>query len=163
MLRRSVGRSGSAGWRRTGSTRRLSVASRLAIAVIVVAASAIATASAIGLVTGTRANDRLIEQRLVAAVSAERFEVQAALGRLRSQIGLLATSPSTADSIERLRIATAELALPSPTVLADQRDSLRDQYLRSVIPELERTAGGDLDITELMPDSATGVHLQHAF
>lgn len=163
MLRRSVGRSDPAGWRRTGSTRRLSVASRLAIAVIVVAASAIATASAIGLVTGTRANDRLTEKRLVAAVSAERFEVQAALTRLRSQIGLLATSPSTADSIERLRAATAELTLPSPAVLADQRDSLRDQYLRSVIPELERTVGGDLDITELVPDSAIGVHLQHAF
>lgn len=149
--------------RRTRPTRRLSVTSRLAIAVIVVAASAIATASAVGLVTGTRANDRLVEQRLVAAVSAERFEARAALDRLRSQIGLLASSPSTAEAIERLARVTAELTVPSGAVLVDERDELRDQYLRSVIPELERTAGGDLDVTELVPDSAVGIHLQHAF
>lgn len=143
--------------------RRLSVASRLAIAVIVVAASAIATASAVGLVTGSRANDRLVEQRLVAAVSAERFEVQAALERLRSQITLLAASPSTADSIQRLRTATDQLTLPGPIVLADEQEALRDHYLRSVIPVLERTAGGDLDTTDLVPDSAVGIHLQHAF
>ena len=139
------------------------MASRLAIAIIVVAASAIATASAVGLVTGTRANDRLVEQRLVTAVSAERFEAQAALARLRSQIGLLASSPSTADTIRRLETATAELTLPPTEVLAEQRQALRDQYLSSVMPRLEQAASGDLDITELIPATAVGIHLQQAF
>ncbi|MGB5759357.1 MAG: adenylate/guanylate cyclase domain-containing protein [Acidimicrobiales bacterium] len=143
--------------------RSISVASRIAATIVAVSVVSLAVATIVGLRTGRDLANELDEERLSGLRTTGAFDVANYMGSLAQTATIVANSPATADTIEKLA-AAHEVLLAQP---AEEQQAAaetivvayRERYLEPLAE-----AGVELDIRDLFTgDNSAALALQSAY
>jgi class 3 adenylate cyclase len=143
--------------------RNVSVATRLAVAIVVVAVVSLITTTLVGVVTGDRLSDGLLEAQFKATRTSKADEIETYLDAIANQTAIVAASPMTTDAAQRFTAAYNELARTDPDDLEAHNEELLTFYRDEYVPALEAVRGEEIRIRDVAPATPAGLYLQGTF